>query len=121
MSQTNGTTTTETSTKVDKPAKPAEYKPYRPEASTDKVRQAVENAFREIVHEATRQAGDFAHLVFVDREESTAVRYGHLVDAAECLEIAMTHLAMLKSALAYRLRIEDDTNIGTPPDNAPGW
>lgn len=92
--------------------KPAEREPYRPDASTDKVRRTIESAFREIVSEATNQAGQFAYLAFADRDKDTAMQYGHLVDATECLEIAMTHMAMLKAAVAYRLRVEDGENIG---------
>ncbi len=50
-----------------------------------------------------------------DRDASTAVRYGHLVDASECLEIAMTHLGQLKAAMSHRLRLEDEQHTGADP------
>lgn len=107
-SKSNGTTVVS----KENGTKPAEREPYRPDASTDKVRRTIESAFREIVSEGTTQAGHFAYLVWIDRDKGTAVQYGHLVDATECLEIAMTHMAMLKAAVAYRLRVEDGENIG---------
>ncbi|MGH3611154.1 MAG: hypothetical protein ACRDRK_00735 [Pseudonocardia sp.] len=114
MSESNGTTVIP----IENGKKPAEKlperEPYRPSASTDKVRRSIESAFREIVSEATSQAGHFTYLAWVDREKGTAVQYGHVVDATECLEIAMTHLGLLKAALAYRLRIEDEDNSDGP-------
>jgi hypothetical protein len=109
MTQINGMTTTP---EKSIPERPAERTPYRPAASTDKVRRTIESAFREIVSEATAQAGNYAYLAWSDRDMGTAVQYGHLVDATECLEIALTHLGLLKSAVGYRLRIEDDANLG---------
>ena len=44
-----------------------------------------------------------------------AIRYGHLVDATECAEIAMTHLGQLKAAMNHRLRIEDEQHAGETP------
>lgn len=87
--------------------------PYRPLASTDKVRETIWRSLSGIVSESLYQAGNFVDLAEdYDRDKGTAVRYGHLVDATECLEIAMTHLGQLKSAVSYRLRIEDEQNIG---------
>lgn len=89
-------------TKTAKPTAPAE--PYRPTASTDKVRQEVEHAMGRIVLEALYQGTHFIQLAdHYDRDAEEAVRYGHLVDATECMEIAFTHLAMLKAAMNYRV------------------
>jgi hypothetical protein len=88
-----------------------EREPYRPTASTEKVHEVIWRSLGQVVSEATYQAGNFVSLAEVyDSDKGTAVRYGHLVDAAECLEIAMTHLGLLKSAVAYRLRLEDEQN-----------
>jgi hypothetical protein len=43
------------------------------------------------------------------------VRLGHLVDATECVEIAMTHLGQLKAAMSHRLRLEDAHHAGETP------
>ena len=83
---------------------------YRPKASTARVHAQIESALREIVSEAATQLSNFMHLSWADEKAGTAVVYGHVVDASECLEIAATHLLMLKTAVAYRLRIEDDKN-----------
>jgi hypothetical protein len=97
------------------PAQQAEQEPYRPSASTEKVHEAIWRSLAQIVTEGASQAGHFVYLAeHYDRDKGTAVRYGHLVDAAECLEIAMTHLGQLKAAVSYRLRIEDDQNTGMP-------
>jgi hypothetical protein len=93
----------------------SEREPYRPSASTDKVRDVVERSLGDVAYEAAHQACQFVSLArHYDRDQGTAVRYGHLVDAAECLEIALTHLGQLKAAVSYRLRIEDEQNTGTP-------
>jgi hypothetical protein len=92
-----------------------ERAPYRPSASTEKVHETIWRSLAAIVTECAHQAGSFVYLAeHSDRDKGTAVRYGHLVDAAECLEIAMTHLGQLKTAVSYRLRIEDEQNTGTP-------
>jgi hypothetical protein len=97
------------------PAPESEREPYRPAASTDKVHQTIWRSLAEIVTESALQAGTFVNLAqHYDRDKGTAVRYGHLVDAAECLEIAMTHRGQLKAAVSYRLRIEDEQNTGMP-------
>jgi hypothetical protein len=88
---------------------------YRPSASTEKVHGVVERSLADIAWEAAHQAGQFISLAkYYDRDKGTAIRYGYLVDAAECLEIAMTHLGQLKAAVGYRLRIEDEQNADTP-------
>jgi hypothetical protein len=83
---------------------------YRPKASTAKVHAQIESALREIIAEAATQLVQFMHLVWEDRNAGTAIVYGHLVDASECLELAALHLDMLRTAVAHRLRIEDDHN-----------
>lgn len=87
--------------------------PYRPTASTAKVQQTIEVSLREVVSEAANQAGSFAYLAWADRAKGVEVQYGHLVDATECLETAMTYLGMLRQVLSHRMRIEDDQNIGS--------
>jgi hypothetical protein len=92
-----------------------ERQPYRPSASTDKVHEQIWRSLSRIISESLYQAGNFVDLAEdYDSDKGTAIRYGHLVDAAECLEIAMTHLGQLKAAVSYRLRIEDEQNTGTP-------
>ena len=99
------------STTVDDPAATAaKVDRYRPTASTAKVHAQIESALREIVAEAANQLAQFMHLVWEDRKAGTAVVYGHVVDANECLELAALHLDMLRTAVAHRLRIEDDKN-----------
>ena len=106
-SSTNGTTTAVTGTKPDSSA---EDDRYRPKASTGKVHAQIESSLREIVAEAATQLVQFMHLVWADRKAGTAIVYGHVVDASECLELAALHLDMLRSAVGHRLRIEDDHN-----------
>ncbi len=98
-----------TDTVTEPTPEPDDYR-YRPDASIEKVRAQIESSLREIVSVAAVQVGNFVHLTWADREKGTAVMYGHLVDADECLELAAAHLGMLKNSVAYRLRIEDDTN-----------
>ena len=89
---------------------------YRPKASTTAVHDAVLSSLASVVSSATHTAWEFLSLVEVyDRDATTAIRYGHLVDASECLEIAMTHLGQLKAAMNHRLRIEDARNGGESP------
>ena len=83
---------------------------YRPKASTARVHAAIESAMREIIATATSESSNFLHLSWADENAGTAVVYGHLVDASECLEVAAEHLDRLKAMVAYRLRIEDDKN-----------
>ena len=71
---------------------------YRPKASTTAVHDAVLSSLASVVSSATHTAWEFLSLVEVyDRDATTAIRLGHLVDASECLEIAMTHLGQLKA------------------------
>ena len=83
---------------------------YRPYASTARVHAQIESAFREIVSEAASTASQFVHLAWADQKKGTAIVYGHLVDAAECLEIAAEHLDRLRALVAYRLQLEDTKN-----------
>ena len=106
-SSTNGTTAAVTGPKPDSSADDDRY---RPKASTAKVHAQIESALREIVAEAATQLAQFMHLAWADRKAGTAIVYGHVVDASECLELAALHLDMLRTAVAHRLRIEDDKN-----------
>lgn len=103
-SSTNGTVTEPT------PGSPVDNDRYRPTASTAKVHAQIEEGLREIVAEAATQLNQFMHLTWADRKSGTAIVYGHVVDASECLELAALHLDMLRSAIAHRLRIEDNKN-----------
>ncbi len=91
-----------------------EVERYRPKASTTKVQDEVLRSLATVVTEAFDNARNFVSLAeFYDHDAGTAIRYGHLVDAAECAEIAMTHLGQLKAAMNHRLRIEDE-RLGEP-------
>ena len=108
MPESNGKTLT-----VPSQNKPA---PYRPDASTQTVHNAVIRSLASIVSTAARESADFVYLAEqAGSNEDTATRLGHLVDATECLEIALTHLGQLKGALSHRLRIEDERNCGEKP------
>jgi hypothetical protein len=88
---------------------------YRPDASTQTVHEAIARALSDIVSISALQADMFMSLFEqYDKDATLAVRYGHLVDAAECLEIALTHLGQLKAAVSYRLLIEDEQNGAIP-------
>jgi hypothetical protein len=114
MSDTNGTTPTATSPPKDSPQQELP-KPSRLGADRAKVYKTIERSLGEIVWEATHQANCFMNEAGEHRGETTANRYAQILDAAECLEIALTHLSMLKTALAFRLCTEDDRNIGPCP------
>ena len=89
---------------------------YRPNASTTAVQDEVVSALARVVTTAMSNAGSFVYLAeHYDRDATTAIRYGHLVDATECAEIAMTHLGQLKAAMSHRLRIEDAQHAGESP------
>jgi hypothetical protein len=93
----------------------AEREPYRPIDSTREVHNTIVESLSDIVHTSTHQAYNFMRLfAWYDKHETTAVRYGHLVDAHECLEIALTHLVQLKAAVSYRLLTEDEQNGPIP-------
>jgi hypothetical protein len=86
---------------------------YRPKASTDEVHDTMIRSLAEVVTSALHNAGQFVALATVyDRDASTGTRYGHLVDATECVEIAMTHLGQLKAAVKHRLQMENEDNPG---------
>lgn len=115
MSASNGKTTTATPAADESP----ERHLHRPQADIGKVYAEIEQSLKEIVWEATHQACGYVSLASVHYGDSTTARYGHLVDAAECLEIAMTHLGLLKAAVGYRLAIDGDQHhpdTGIPPD-----
>jgi hypothetical protein len=111
MSETNGKTdATPLVAVTDEP------EPYKPNASTEKVFEAVLDAIGSVVSVAARQADNFVMLAsYYDKDRGIAVRYGHLVDAAECLEIAQVHLDRIKAEMAFRLKTEDDRNLGPTP------
>jgi hypothetical protein len=95
----------------------AEREPYRPIDSTREVHNTIVESLSDIVHSSANQAYNFMRLfAWYDKHESPTVRHGHLVDAQECLEIALTHLVQLKAAVSYRLLIEDEQD-GTPRSN----
>ncbi|MFC4942356.1 hypothetical protein [Pseudonocardia sp. GCM10023141] len=104
MSESNGKAAT-----IPQPANDAKER--RSQLDTTKVWRTIERSLNDIAWEAAMQAGQF--LLAADIvSDGTAVRYGRLVDATECMEIAMTYLGQLKSAVAFRLAIEDEQNIG---------
>ena len=89
---------------------------YRPNADTAKVHNEVIRSLASVVSTAAHTATEFVHLAdLYDRDATTAIRYGHLVDASECMEIAMTHLGQLKAAMNHRLRLEDEQHAGETP------
>ena len=93
----------------------AAREPYRPPASTQEVHDTIARCLSDIVSTSAENARMFVSLFdLYDVDETLAVRYGHLVDAAECLEIALTHLGQLKSAVAHRLMIADEQNGPIP-------
>ena len=115
MSDTKNGTKTDAATFTVVTGNP-EPQPYRPTASTDKVRETIISSLSEIVSQAAYQAGTFVSLASLyDKDKGTAIRYGHLVDAAECLEIAQVHMDRLKNEVAYHLRTEDERNVGPDP------
>ena len=88
---------------------------YRPKASTTKVQDEVLRSLASVVTEAFDNARSFVALAdHYDHEAGTAIRHGHLVDAAECADIGMTHLYQLKAAMNHRLRTEDERHLGEP-------
>jgi hypothetical protein len=93
----------------------AEREPYRPPASTEQVYERIASSLSDVVRTSARQGANFVSLFDIyDRDETLAVRYGHLVDAAECLEIALTHLGLLKASVGHQLRIADEQNGPIP-------
>jgi hypothetical protein len=97
------------------PEQTEQWPDYRPTPSTQRVHEVITRSLSEIVSASTIQADMFVGLFdLYDKNETLAVRYGHLVDAAECLEIALTHLGQLKAAVAHRLLIEDEQNGPIP-------
>ena len=105
---TPGATDDATGTTVVAEKPPIDLDQYRPEASTAQVHDEMVRSLTSVVTVAAHNAIQFVHLAdLYDRDAGTAVRYGHVVDASECLEIAMTHLGQLKAAMSHRLRVED--------------
>ena len=90
----------------------AEREPYRPTASTQQVHDTITRSLSEIVCTSASQAGTFVSLFdLYDKDATFTVRYGHLVDAAECLEIALTHLGQLKTMVANRLSWDEERAV----------
>jgi hypothetical protein len=109
MSQTNGMTVTANTTVEDSTDR------YRPQADTAKVYDEIIESLGRIVNEALRNGSGFVSLaVYDDRDESTAIRVGHLVEATECLKIATRNLDELSAFLACRMRTEDERNGPAP-------
>src|SRR5919197_2572300 len=100
MSETNGKTTAV-------PEQRKQRKPYRPEASTEKIYAEIEQGMKRVVSEATLQASHFLYL-FDDAkdQEDPASRFVHLVDATECLELALDHLGQLKRLVDHRMTVK---------------
>lgn len=85
---------------------------YRPKASTERVHQAIAQGLHDVAHEAAHQACQFMHLArYNDKDKPATVRYGHLADAAECLELAMIHLGRLQDAVFHRMQIDERTSL----------
>jgi hypothetical protein len=81
-----------------------EREPYRPTASTEKVHDTVIRSLSDVVHTSALEAATFVALFDVyDKDKTLEVRHSHLVDATECLEIALTHLGQLKTIVSNRL------------------
>jgi hypothetical protein len=86
----------------------AEREPYRPAASTKSVYDTVANTMAIIVEMAAHEASSHVSLFDrYDRDASFADRFQHLVDATECLEIALIHLGQLKAAARQSQLIDD--------------
>ena len=85
----------------------AEREPYRPTASTKNVQDAVIRSLSNIVETGAYEASRFVILFErYDDDKPIAGRYEHLVDAAECLETALTHLGQLRTIVANRMSCE---------------
>src|SRR5690348_11127318 len=103
---TNGKTDKVTPLTAIPSTKDPEREPYRPQASTEKVYDTLVESASRVVSEASYQAGNFVSLAsHYDKDADPTVRMGHLVDATECLELALTHLGQLRTAMAHRLRV----------------
>jgi hypothetical protein len=79
---------------------------FRPKAGRDKVYAEIERGLRSMVSEAAFQAGQFVSLSYYERDAEITARHGHLVDASECMELAMTYLGQLKQLLSHRIRVD---------------
>jgi hypothetical protein len=105
MAETNGNP-------VIVPEQKSEREPYRPTASTEKVHDTLARCLSDIAHTSSYQAMSFVSLFDIyDKDATLTVRYGHLVDATECLEIALTHLGQLKTMVANRLSWEEEQEV----------
>ena len=90
----------------------AEREAYRPTDSTKEVHDTIARSLSEIVYASAHQAYNFMRLFeLYDRDKHIADRFQHLVDATECLEIAMTHLGQLKTMVSNRLSWEEERAV----------
>jgi hypothetical protein len=102
MAETNGKPVTI-------PEQSTEREPYRPTASTQEVHDTIARCLSDVVCTAASQARVFTSLFdLYDKDEALSVRYCHLVDATECLEIALTHLGQLKTMVSNRLSWDEE-------------
>lgn len=102
MSEKNGKT-------VVVPAQKSEDRErYRPTADRENVHREIERAMRDVVYHAAHEAVLYMSLVLVDRDQDVAVRYGHAVDARECLELALDYLGLLMNELNHQIRVKND-------------
>ncbi|MGD9530668.1 MAG: hypothetical protein AB7V44_28305 [Pseudonocardia sp.] len=81
---------------------------YRPKPDRDRVYAEIERGLGSMVSEAAFQAGQFVALSNFDTTADPTVRHGHLVDAAECFELALAYLGQLKQLLSHQIRVTDD-------------
>src|SRR5689334_21476797 len=108
-STTNGTTEKATALTSVSSIEDIDPGPYRPDASTARVYDPVAESLSRIVVQASYETATFVNLANIyDRDADPVVRMGHLVDATECLELALTHLGQLRTAMQHRLRVIGD-------------
>jgi hypothetical protein len=90
---------------------PSEREPYRPTASTKNVYDTIASSMSMIIESAAYEARTYVSLFDrYDKDVSLVFRHQHLVDATECLELALIHLGQLKAMVEHRLRIKDEQN-----------
>jgi hypothetical protein len=72
-----------------------EQPPYRPEASVAVLRKRIYESLNDLVSEGFRQASGYMYSA--RWESDLQARHDLLVDASECVEIALQYLDTLKS------------------------
>jgi len=107
MSEQNGTVVVPAQTSEDSDR-------YWPRASREKVYAEIERGLSGMVSEAVFQASQFVVLSSYARGDGVIARHEHLVDASECMELAMTYLGQLKALLSDRIRVENDDPAQRP-------